>query len=158
LHKGLLVNCRPAALEARKRADGTSLGNPLEDAGNLSKLQTTTAVTMRLVLASQDLSELPPVTLGRPALDRPRRLGKALFVAPLSACDAFGSFLVQLSRHARRGPLGRQCSYHDLQPVVADLNVEHLTDPRLACWLYPFAINADSTQIDRLAGQRARLK
>src|SRR5256885_1056316 len=43
-------------------------------------------------------------------------------------------------------------------PRVADLNVEQVADPCFARGLYPLALDAYAAQIDRLAGQRARLE
>src|SRR6266853_1636756 len=108
--------------------------------------------------ASQDLAKLPPLALGRSALARLRRLGSTLFLEPLAACDAVCGLHVQLASEARRAALRRQCLYHDLQPLVADLNVEQLADLRFARGLYPLAVDAYAAKIDRLAGQRARLE
>jgi len=93
------------------------------------------------------------VALGWPALDRLHRLGSTLFVAPFAACDALCGLLIQLARDTRWAALRRQRPYHDLQPLVADLNVEQLADPCFARGLYPLAFDAYSAQIDRLAGQ-----
>src|SRR5271165_3249393 len=108
--------------------------------------------------ASHDLAKLSPVALGRSALDRLRRLGGTLLLAPLATCDAVCSLQIQLARNTRRPALRRQCPYHDLQPVLADLNFEHLANLRFVRRLHPLALDAYPAQIDRLAGQRARLE